>query len=85
MVDYGDVLFHPGNLWDYLDQTEKAASEILKSGTSILPAEETTVFLCPWFVPMAKPSGVIIADTLRCSLRCLCRNLSLSYRRHLGE
>jgi len=35
MVDYGDVLFHPGNLWDYLDQTEKVAGEILKSRVSV--------------------------------------------------
>jgi agmatinase len=35
MVDYGDVLFHPGELWDYMDQTEKIASEILKSGASV--------------------------------------------------
>lgn len=34
MVDYGDVLFHPGNLWDYLDQTEKVVSQILKGETS---------------------------------------------------
>ncbi|WP_295435706.1 arginase family protein [uncultured Thiodictyon sp.] len=35
MVDYGDALFHPGNLWDYLDQTEQIAAEILAAGTSI--------------------------------------------------
>ena len=56
MVDYGDVLFHPGNEWDYLDQTEKAASEILKEGRRSSPAEETTASLCPWFAPMARHS-----------------------------
>lgn len=35
MVDYGDVLFHPGNLWDYLEQTEKAVTGILESGVSV--------------------------------------------------
>lgn len=35
MCDYGDVLFHPGNMWDYFDQTEKAVAGILKSGASV--------------------------------------------------
>lgn len=35
MIDYGDLLFHPGNLWDYLEQCEHVVNHILKSGASI--------------------------------------------------
>ena len=35
-VDYGDVFFHTGNMFDFLDQAERTVATILAAGASLL-------------------------------------------------
>ncbi len=35
-MDYGDVFFHAGNMFDFLDQAERTVSGILAGGAQVL-------------------------------------------------
>ena len=56
-VDYGDVFFHNGNMFDFLDQAELVTARILESGASLLAAGGDHLIPLPIVRAFAKRLG----------------------------
>ena len=56
-VDYGDVFFHNGNMFDFLDQAERAVATILASGASLLASGGDHLIPLPIVRAFAKRLG----------------------------